>query len=158
MIGIVAYTLMYQGVKPYLGQGSKALEPLIFVHAFRFVGFAALVPDVLDLTNLGYGKSFAMQVAYGDAITSILAVTAIITLRLKVSFAVPLVWFFNVFGSLDFLNAIGRIGLSLPDPNSVGTFGFLVFTLYLPAILVSHIALFIHLFRGVKGMTEVGNL
>ena len=46
-----------------------------------------------------------MPAAYGDLLAALLALLAIAALRMAWAGAIPLVWLFNVEGTLDLVNA-----------------------------------------------------
>jgi uncharacterized membrane protein len=90
-----------------------ALQPLLVLHAFRFIGLSFLVPGVVspDLPI-----AFARGAAYGDIVAAILALATLTTLR--TSAGIALAWAFNVWGSFD-LVALRR-ELREPDPSHNG--------------------------------------
>jgi len=112
-----------------------ALVPLVVIHTFRFVGLSFLVPGVVS-PSLPLG--FAAPAAYGDLIAAILAVIATLALSAKVSWALPSVWIFNVWGATDLLHAIyqGQIRFQI-GPGSLGA-SFFIPTLVVPPLLVTH--------------------
>ena len=79
---------------------ADAVRPILFLHAFRFMGLSFLIPGVVspDLP-----ASFARQVAYGDLATAVLALLALAMLDSKLSDAT--IWLFNIVGAVDLLNA-----------------------------------------------------
>src|ERR1700739_4197239 len=91
-------------------QRTEALTPLLILHSFRFLGLAFLVPGVVspDLPS-----AFAQPAAYGDLIAAILALLSLLFLRSKVGGVIA--WIFNLWGSVDLLNAFyqaNRAGLT----------------------------------------------
>jgi hypothetical protein len=88
---------------------------------------------------------FANQVAWGDFIAAVLALIAMAALSRRWSIAIPLVWIFNIWGTLDLLNAY-YMGAKIGDP---GLFGAAIYipTLYVPLLLVSHVLAFMILLR-----------
>ena len=62
-----------------------------------------------------------IDAGYGDLIAAILAVIAALALYGGRSWAIPVVWVFNVWGTLDLLFAFyqGEIGVRI-DPGSLG--------------------------------------
>jgi hypothetical protein len=50
-------------------------------------------------------EAFAFPVAYGDLVTALLALLAIIALRYRWPLAISLTWLFNIEGTLDLLHA-----------------------------------------------------
>src|ERR1700722_12347963 len=92
----------------HLGR-SEALRPILFLHSFRFVGLAFLVPGVVspDLPS-----AFAHPAAYGDIVGAALALLSL--LSLPRTGGVFVAWIFNLWGSADLLSAFyhaNRIGL-----------------------------------------------
>src|SRR6202790_14577 len=79
---------------------AEALRPLLVLHTFRFIGLAFLVPGVVspDLPT-----AFARDAAFGDIVAAMLALLALAALRSRAG--VVLAWVFNIWGSLDLLNA-----------------------------------------------------
>lgn len=79
---------------------SDAVRPILFLHAFRFMGLLFLIPGVVSPE---LPASFARPVAYGDLATAVLALLALATLGGKLS--APSIWLFNLVGAMDLLNA-----------------------------------------------------
>ena len=83
---------------------SDALAPLVAPHMFlRTIGLSFLVPGVVSPS---LSAAFAVPAAYGDFVAGMLAVAATLALAKRASWAVVLVWVFNVWGAGDLLNAI----------------------------------------------------
>jgi hypothetical protein len=117
---------------------NSALAPLIFVHAFRYVGMTLLVAGMVDP---GLPIGFRNNAAYGDLITAALALVSIAALRSNWRVGIPLVWVFNTWGVVDLLNGVrGLLQLNVPSYN-LATFWY-VYTFYAPAVLVSHLLIF----------------
>jgi len=121
-----------------------ALTALVVPHTFRFVGLSFLVPGVVSPT---LPAEFAAPAAYGDLVAAILAVIATLALRARASWAIAIVWVFNVWGTLDLLNAIynGQIGVQI-DVRSLGA-AFYIPTVIVPALLILHALIFWILLR-----------
>ena len=120
---------------------AEALRPLLLLHAFRFVGLVFRVPGVVS-PDLPLG--FARPAAYGDLATSILALLALATLRSPLG--TPVVWVFNIVGTIDLLNAFyqaNRLGM---DPGLQGA-AYFVPTVVVPLLLVTHFLVFCILLR-----------
>ena len=103
-----------------------ALEPILLFHSFRHLGMMFLVPGVVSSKLTA---SFAFPAAYGDLLASVLAFTSLIALRFRWRAAIPIVWIFNVEGTLDLLYAI-----SMGVTHGVG--GLLGAAYWIPALLV----------------------
>ena len=121
-----------------------ALLPLVVPHTFRFVGLSFLVPGVVSPS---LPSAFAIPAAYGDLIAAILAVVATLALFARASWAIAIVWVFNVWGAFDLLNAIynGQIGVRIA-PGSLGA-AFYIPTVLVPALLITHGLIFWILLR-----------
>lgn len=120
-----------------------ALTPLLFIHAFRHLGMVFLVPTVV---GPGLQPEFAVPAAYGDLLAALLALAAIVALRSGWPAALALVWFFNIVGSLDLVNALyrgARLGVSLGAAYYIPTFA-------VPALLVTHAMIFAMLVRRAR--------
>ena len=121
---------------------ARALEPLLLVHCFRFIGLAFLIPGV---TSQRLDPRFANPAAYGDLIAALLAFLGILALRLRWRTAIPLVWLFNIEGTLDLLNAVTQ-GLRYTEDGMLGA-TFFILMVVVPALLVTHVMVFMILLR-----------
>ena len=112
-----------------------ALTALLIPNIFRFIGLCFLVPGVVAAS---LPRAFAAPAAYGDLIAAILAVMATLALNGGRSWAIPLVWVFNVWGTLDLLFAfyLGEIGVRI-EPGSLGA-AYFIPTVLVPALLILH--------------------
>jgi hypothetical protein len=116
----------------------EALKILVLPHTFRFIGLSFLFPGVVA-SNLPSG--FSAPAAWGDVIAAILALVCVAALTKRWSLAIPLVWVFNVWGSIDLLYAYYQ-GITLQiDPGAFGA-AYYIPTMIVPALLVSHALIF----------------
>jgi hypothetical protein len=117
----------------------EALLPLVVPHMFRFVGLSFLVPGVVSAS---LSPDFARPAAYGDLGAALLAVIAVLALSARASWALPIVWVFNLWGTLDLLYAIyqGEIGVRI-GPGSLGA-AFYIPTVLVPPLLITHALMF----------------
>ncbi len=122
---------------------ARALVPLLLFHCFRFIGLAFLIPGV---TSQPLDSRFANPAAYGDLLAALLAFLAILALRRAWRIAIPLVWVFSVEGTLDLLNAVTQ-GLRYTEDGALGA-TFFIPAMVVPALLVTHVMVFIILLRG----------
>ncbi|MEE8225501.1 MAG: hypothetical protein V3R30_01675, partial [Kiloniellales bacterium] len=83
--------------------------------------------------------------AYGDLLAAVLALVALLALRLDWPIAVPLVWIFNIEGTLDLLNAVFQ-GLRYTPDGHLGATYFIP-AVVVPALLVTHAIVFWLLLR-----------
>ena len=128
-------TALYIWPRVRIVRREDALTALLVPHTFRFVGLSFLVPGVVAAS---LPSAFAAPAAYGDLIAALLAIAAILALTNRASWAIPLVWLFNVWGAGDLLNAFYqaqiRVGIG---PGSLGA-AFYIPTLVVPPLLVIH--------------------
>ncbi len=135
--GLIAKWLL----APWLEKKSPpdALFWLTLPHAFRYMGMVFLVPGVVARP---LPDAFATPAAYGDLVTGVLALLALIALRTGWARALALVWLFNIVGTVDLLNA-------LRQANVVADFGaaWYIPTLFVPLLLVTHFMIFARLLK-----------
>ena len=122
----------------------QALVPLVIPHTFRFVGLSFLVPGVVSPT---LPSAFSNPAAYGDLVAAILAVVATLALAAHASWALAIVWVFNLWGTADLLHAIyqGQVGVRI-GPGALGA-AFYIPTVIVPPLLVTHALIFRLLLR-----------
>ena len=91
--------------------------------------------------------AFAAPAAYGDFVAGMLAIAATLALARRASWAIALVWVFNVWGAGDLLNAVyqGNINVKI-DPGTLGA-AFYIPTAVVPPLLVTHGLIFWLLLR-----------
>jgi hypothetical protein len=110
----------------------EALRPLLALHGFRFIGLSFLVPGVV---SADLPAAFARDAAYGDMIAAILALLALAALPSKVGIA--LVWIFNVWGTLDLLNAFYVANATGLSAGQLGA-AYFIPTVIVPLLLITH--------------------
>jgi hypothetical protein len=122
---------------------AEALQPILFLHSFRFIGLAFLVPGVVSPT---LPAGFAQPAGYGDLGAAVLALIALAALRTPLG--IGLVWVFNLWGTADLLHAYyqGRLGVGV-DPGDLGA-AYFIPTVVVPLLLVTHFLVFRLLLRG----------
>jgi len=113
---------------------ARALQPILVLHGFRFIGLAFLVPGVVspDLPI-----AFARPAAYGDLNATLLALLSPGTLQS--SLGILLVWVFNFCGTADLLYAFYQGNLT-GIGNAPGQMGgaYFIPTILVPLLLVTH--------------------
>jgi hypothetical protein len=122
----------------------SAQHAIATLHSFRFFGLVFILPGIVG-PNLP--ASFAVFSAYGDFATGVLAILALVTVRIR-----PLFWSFvvafNLAGAtdiiVDYYQAI-RVGL----PAMAGQLGstYAIAIIYVPLLMITHIAAFYLLAR-----------
>ncbi len=126
---------------PWLEKKSshEALYWLTLPHAFRYIGMVFLVPGVVARPLPG---AFANPAAYGDLVTGVLALLALIALRTGWARALALVWLFNIVGTVDLLNALRQANV-VPDFGAA----WYIPTFFVPLLLVTHFMIFARLLK-----------
>lgn len=141
VLSLIVYTLVARWyLAPVLARLPlvQALTPLLLFHATRYVGTTFLTSSVIDAR---VPVSFTVPGAVGDLLAVLLALIALTALRTGSRFALPLLWVFNLEGTLDFAVAIiqgVRVGLPY---YQLGATWFIP-TMLVPAYLVVHILIF----------------
>jgi hypothetical protein len=120
-----------------------ALVPLVWIHAFRIVGGTILAPGAVDAS---VPADFRTMIGYGDMATALLALLALIALRLRWRGAIALVWICIAVGLLDTVNAIIESMRYSVFTHALGV-NWVIVTMYVPALLVSTVLIFIQLRR-----------
>jgi hypothetical protein len=120
-----------------------ALVPLLWIHTFRIAGGTILAPGSVDAA---VPSEFRTMIGLGDMTTALLALLAIVALRLRWRAAIPLVWLFLAVATVDTVNAIIQSMRFSVFTHPLG-FNWVIVTAYVPALLVSSVLVFIHLRR-----------
>ena len=147
VLGYVAWLLCFGA---YIWPRLKSMDPveahraIATLHSFRFFGLVFLVPGVVG-PNLP--ASFAAFAAYVDFATGLLAILALLTIRIR-----PLFWAlvvaFNLVGIADLiLNYYHAVQIGLPA--MAGQFGatYAIPIIYVPLLMITHIVAFYFLLR-----------
>ena len=128
-----------------------ALRPLLILNSFRFIGLAFLVPGVVspDLP-----ATFAQSAAYGDIIAATLAMLSLLLLPRRAGFVVA--WVFNLWGSVDLLNAFYQADHAGLSPGQLGA-AYFIPTFAVPLVLITHGLVFRILLQrqGESAMREI---
>ena len=121
----------------------EAHRAIATLHSFRFFGLVFILPGVVG--NLPAG--FAPFAAYWDFATGVLAILALLTVKVR-----PLFWLlvvaFNLVGTvdliLDYYHAV-RVGL----PAMAGELhaAYAIPVLYVPLLMITHVLAFYWLLR-----------
>lgn len=147
LLGYVAWLLFFRA---YVMPRFRAMDlvaaqrAIATVHSFRFFGLVFLLPGFVG-ANLPAG--FAAFAAYWDFATGVLAMLALLTVRIR-----PLFWLFvvafNLVGAvdliLDYYHAT-RVGL----PALAGQLGagYVIPIIYVPLLMITHVVAFYLLLR-----------
>src|SRR5215467_14757065 len=157
VLGYVAWLLFFGAyVLPKLRSIDRveAQRAIATVHSFRFFGLVFILPGVVG-PNLP--ADFATFAAYGDLATGVLALLALLTVRIR-----PLFWLFviafNLVGTadliLDYYHAV-RVDL----PALAGELGatYVIPIIYVSVLMITHIVAFYLLVRPQPKAAHAGN-
>jgi hypothetical protein len=147
VLGYVPWLLF---VGAYILPKLKSMEPveaqraIATLHSFRFFGLVFILPGVVG-PNLPAG--FTIFAAYGDFATGLLAMLALLTVRIR-----PLFWTFvvafNLVGAADIIVDYyhgNQVGL----PELAGELGatYMIPIIYVPILMITHVIAFYLLVR-----------
>jgi hypothetical protein len=147
VLGYVAWLLCY---RVYIWPRLKSMDrveaqrAIATLHSFRFFGLVFLVPGVVGSHLSG---DFAAFAAYGDLATGVLAILALLTVRVR-----PLFWLFvvafNLVGVADlFLDYYEAVQANLPAVAGELGSTYAIPIIYVPLLMITHIAAFYMLVR-----------
>jgi hypothetical protein len=147
VLGYVAWLLCFSAyVWPWLRSMDRvaAQRAIATLHSFRFFGLVFLLPGVVspDLP-----ASFAEFAAYGDFATGVLAMLALLTVRIR-----PLFWAlvvaFNLVGMVDLIvDYYHAIQVGLPAHAAWLGATYAIPIIYVPLLMITHIVAFYFLVR-----------
>lgn len=154
VLGYVAWLLCFGAYGlPWLDSLDRmaAQRAIATLHSFRFFGLVFLLPGVVG-PNLP--ADFAMFAAYGDFATGVLAILALLTVRVR-----PLFWAFivafNLVGMADLVvDYYHAIQAGLPEHAEQLGATYAIPIIYVPLLMITHIAAFWFLLRPSKARPE----
>jgi hypothetical protein len=147
VLGYVAWLLCFGAyVLPWLTSMDRvdAHRAIATLHSFRFFGLVFILPGVVG-PNLPV--DFAAFAAYWDLATGVLAMLALLTARYR-----PLFWLFvvafNLVGTVDLVrDYYHAIHAGLPALAGQLGAAYAIPVLYVPALMITHVAAFYLLMR-----------
>lgn len=121
------------------------------LHSFRFFGLIFILPGIV---GNGIPSGFAVPAAWGDLATALLAMLALLSFRIR-----PLFWLlalaFNLVGLADLgLAYFHAIRLHLPEVSGQLGPAYLIPILYVPVLVMTHIAALALMARSWSGALE----
>jgi hypothetical protein len=116
----------------------QILVPILLLHSMRHLGLMFLTRGA---TFPGLSSQFAYPAAFGDLITAVLAFAAIPLVLRGSRLAMPAVWIFNIFGTLDLLAAITFAAI-YNAPVAMGP-AYWIPAFWVPMLLVTHYVTFV---------------
>jgi len=141
---VVFYVAARIYLLPQLGRlrPRAMLIPILLLHSLRHLGLMFLTRGA---TYPGLPREFAYPAALGDLISAALAFIAVFLVSRDSTWARPLVWVFNIFGTLDLLLAItlATVYDALPFMGPA----YWIPAFWVPALLVTHYITFLILVK-----------
>jgi hypothetical protein len=140
--GYVAWLLCFSAyVLPWLRSmdAVAAQRAIATLHSFRFFGLVFLLPGVVspDLP-----ASFAGFAAWGDFTTGVLAMLALLTIRIRSLFLLFVVAF-NLAGIVDLIvDYYNAIQVGLPEHAEWLGATYAIPIIYVPLLMITHITAF----------------
>jgi hypothetical protein len=156
ILGYVAWLLCFGVyILPWLKSMDQvaAQRAIATLHSFRFFGLVFILPGVVG-PNLPVA-GFAAFAAYWDLATGVLAMLALLTVRIR-----PLFWLFvaafNLAGIVDLILDYYH-ATRLDVPAVAGQLGAAYFipVIYVPLLMITHVTAFYLLLRPQPGAARV---
>ncbi len=116
----------------------EALVPLLWIHVFRYAPLTLFAPGQAS-TEVPIAA--VQRIAFGDFVSGLLALAALIALRGKWPNALAAVWIANVFGALDYVHAVA-VGVNAEMYNHYIGWSWYILNFYTPMLVVSHYLMF----------------
>jgi hypothetical protein len=130
--------------------GVAAHRAIATLHSFRFFGLVFILPGVVG-PNLP--PHFAVFAAYADFATGLLAMLALITVRIPALFW-SFVIAFNLVGAADFLlDYFHAVQVDLPEIAGEMGAAYIIPVLFVPVLMITHLAAFTLLWRSTSKAT-----
>jgi hypothetical protein len=120
----------------------QVLLPILLLHSTRHLGMMFLTRGA---TYPGLPLEFAYPAAFGDLVTAIIAFVSIPLVLRSSRLAKPMVWTFNIFGTVDLVVAIVT-GTIYNAPVAMGP-AYWIPAFWVPLLLVTHYVTFVLLRR-----------
>jgi len=121
------------------------MVPILLVHSLRHLGLMFLTRGAV---YPGMPPQFAYPAALGDLLTALLAFASIPAVLKDWNAGRPLVWVFNIVGTLDLVVAIA-LATIYGAPVSMGP-AYWIPAFWVPGLLVTHYVTFILLLRSSR--------
>jgi len=148
VLGYIAWLLWFSA---YLWPRLRAMEAadanraIASLHSFRFFGLIFIFPGLL---GPAVPSSFAGPAAWGDLAAGILAMLALVSFE-----RLPLFWLFvagfNLIGVADLsMNYYHAVRVGLPEVSGQLGLTYLIPVLYVPILMITHVAAFVLMARG----------
>ncbi|WP_206956795.1 hypothetical protein [Trinickia acidisoli] len=158
VLGYVAWMLCFS---VYIWPKLRSMAPfdaqraIATLHSFRFFGLVFILPGVVSPLLPTQFATFAVFAAYGDFATGVLAMLALLTARIRLLFWL-FVAAFNLVGTSDLiLDYYHAIQADLPARAGALGAAYAIPIIYVPLLMITHVAAFYLLLRSRPEATRV---
>lgn len=137
-LSLIAFTLIARWhVAPRLAGISPeaALVPLLWVQVFRFAPLALYAPGQVDPRIPG---DVAAAIGFGDLISGLLALVALVWVKRRLPGALALVWLFSGVGIGDLVVATAKAVRAHMYAFAMG-WNWYILNFYVPLLIASHV-------------------
>jgi hypothetical protein len=154
---VLGYVAWFLCVRSYVLPRLNRVDPvaahraIATFHSFRFFGLVFILPGVVAP---GLPAHFAGFAAWWDLATGLLAILALVTVRIR-----PLFWLFvvsfNLAGATDLiLDYVHAIEAGLPAVAGRLGAAYFIPVIYVPALMITHVVAFQLLLRHRSGARQ----
>ena len=137
-MSLVSYTLIARWhVGPALARRSRedALIPLLWVHVFRYAPLSLYGVGQVDP---GMPRDVAAAIAYGDLVSAVMALVAVIAVKLQAPGRIALVWIFSIVSIADLVYATWKAVGARVFAMSLG-WNWYILNFYVPMLIVTQV-------------------
>lgn len=111
----------------------KILIPLLWTHTLRYIALVLFLPGQV---SPDFPRGILSIIAYGDFITALLSLFAILMLKYRIFGALIMVWIFNFVSVIDIINSIG-MAIGARVYNIPLGFTYIIVAFYVPLLVVT---------------------
>ena len=145
LLSFIAFGLIARWhVVPWLSKPSleDRLLALTWPHVFRYVALTGFLPGQVSPDIPAHALD---AVVYGDTISALLALVAVVMLRFHAPGAIAMAWIFNIVGFLDWAQSqvVGMSAQAFSYPTGASA---IVYAFYVPLLVVTHVVMLYWLF------------
>jgi hypothetical protein len=124
----------------------SVMVPILLLHSLRHLGLMFLTRGA---TYPGLPREFAWPAALGDLVAALLAFISVFLVLRNSTKARPVLWVFNIWGTLDLVVAI-TLATIHGAPVFMGP-AYWIPAFWVPLLLVTHYVMFVGLTKHWKG-------
>ena len=149
-MSLLSYALIARWhVGPALAHRSReeALVPLLWVHVFRYLPLSLYAVGQVD-PNMP--RDVAAAIGFGDFVSAIFALIALIAVKLRAPGRIALVWLFSIVSIADLVYATWKAVGARLFAISLG-WNWYILNFYVPMLVVTQVMILYRLLREDQG-------